>query len=65
MIQLDIMDYCHDCDGFDPVKHNTGVYSCENESEFVTVECRYRNRCKAMYRHLEHIFKKEQNNESA
>lgn len=63
MIQLDVMDYCHDCDGFDPIKYCTGVYT--HESEFITVECRYKNRCKAMYRHLERVFKKEQNNESA
>lgn len=61
MIKLCVEPYCQDCAGFDPVKIGTGIYN--SGSEIIYVECRYRTRCQAMYRHLKTEFKKEHNND--
>lgn len=61
MIKLCVEPYCQDCDGFDPIKVGTGIYN--NDGPIFYVECRYRARCKSMYRHLKTEFKKEHNND--
>lgn len=61
MIKLCVEPYCQECDGFDPIKIGTHIYSIDGE--IIYVECRYRARCKSMYRHLKTEFKKEHNND--
>lgn len=55
MIKLNVEEYCHECEGFEPERVDTGYYLSFNE--IINVECRYKRRCAAMYRHLEKKFK--------
>lgn len=55
MIELDLKDYCHNCDGFEPVfVEGSSVY---NDSGMISretsyVRCRYAKRCANIEKYL-------------
>lgn len=54
MINLDVADYCHNCDGFDPVAYKTDISTPNNPNTVMTVvRCDNNRKCLAMYRHIQ------------
>lgn len=63
MIELAIEDYCHECDGFEPIKDEQASYEYNTMGgsyRVVTVKCQSARRCANMIRYLE---RKRRNNE--
>lgn len=54
MITLDVAAYCHNCDGFEPVKITLGNM---NGDQTTVVRCENNRKCFAMYRHIEKTVK--------
>lgn len=57
MIELDVKEYCQDCDGFEPVVSDNDIHSGDSVFKSLkVVSCRYQKRCSAMYNHLVRVF---------
>lgn len=59
MIKLEVEDYCHECDAFEPIKDEKTVYDhttmggiCGSHRDIV-VKCQSARRCANMIRYLE------------
>ena len=57
MIKLDVDEYCHGCAEFEPVVTERPKLTKVSFERFrfcdnTIVECRYRNRCEAIYNYL-------------
>lgn len=59
MIELQVEDYCHDCDGFDPVVENR-FYEFSDNIKAQTVVCSNKRRCFQLMRYLERQYKKQE-----
>ena len=57
MIKLDVDEYCHSCAEFEPMVTERPKLLKVSSEQFrffdnTTVECKYRNRCEAIYNYL-------------
>lgn len=59
MISLEVADYCHGCDGFDPELENR-CYDFNNDVKAQVVVCSNKRRCYQMMRYLERKYKKQE-----
>lgn len=64
MIQLDVAEYCHGCDGFDPMLENR-CYDLNEDVHSQTVVCSNKRLCYQMMRYLERQYKKQEENNGA
>lgn len=63
MIKLNVEEYCHDCQEFEPDIETTDWHITMNQNDNIRdtiIRCHYRNRCVNMIRYLE---RKMKNNE--
>lgn len=60
MIKLEVEDYCHECDAFDPVADSVSYQALGVEQDHDTfVRCSNAKRCRNMVRYLERKLKND------
>lgn len=59
MIELQVEDYCHDCDGFNPVVDKR-FYEFLDCIESQAVVCSSKRHCAQLMRYLERQYKKQE-----
>ena len=65
MIQLKIEGYCHSCLDFSPDVTKAERVRLGDDTSYsdTTIQCKYRKRCEAIRRFLEHKIKEEVNSQ--
>lgn len=53
MIKLDVEDYCHNCNEFEPDVHREHLYFAGKDKLETVVRCEHRIRCESIKNYLE------------
>lgn len=62
MIKLEVEDYCHNCEEFEPVADTNRLYSeLEVVESYTSVRCEKRMVCRAIASHIAREMKKGEN----